>query len=144
MTYLLPQGSLNVQRHVNRLSLPHVALLLFRARGSAGEGGMPTEGYTTEANAQKRPCRLTPAGAAEPERLIADQIRSIGKWIVSFDLGTDLPLSGRIKVIGVTDGKQWEILLAVKARMTPKEDAHAIMSEYYCEPVPEGQAAGIP
>lgn len=139
MTHILPQGSLDVQRMINRMSLPHVALLLLKRRVPR-DAGMATISYTDRADAAQLACRLTSAGAAEPERLIAQQLQSINKFICSFDLGTDLPSDARIIVIGVTGGIPWELLLELKGKLDPNEDAGAVMVSYYCEPVREGAA----
>lgn len=143
MTFMLPQGSLDLQRMMNVASLPHLAKILLRseAAAAAGDGGGVIAEYTDEDYAEELACRLTAAKQSEPEAAIADQLTSVGRFICTFDLGADIPADARLIVSGSEHSVDWSILLDVKARLNPLESANAVMEQYYCEPVPEGAQA---
>jgi hypothetical protein len=140
MTLMIPQGSLDIQRYMNQQSLPHAALLLLKRvdPSARGDGGARTERWLTVDEADAVPCRLTAAGDTAPEEPIADRLANVDRYVVAFDLGTDLPEGSRLKISGVTRGAPWSVLLDVRGRETPVGDAHEVMARYLAEPVPAG------
>ena len=139
MTMIVPQGSLDIQRFINAESFPHVALILPRTRERVvGDGGAAETSFVPADAADAVRCRLMPAQTPEPESAIADQLSSIEKFHVVFDLQTDLEDGTRIIVSGIDRGRSWTILLAIKARLTPQAGGSQVMTRYYAEPVPAG------
>lgn len=102
---------LGLIRSLNSSRFPHTAVVKTKT-GSTNVGGVITPTYTARLSGV--PCRLSPIGATEQERLQAEQLQSIPKGIVVFDPSVEIRATDRVVVSGVdVDEGPWSVTLEI-------------------------------
>lgn len=86
-------------RQLNAANLPHTALVQVAVTTPAAGG---RESVTSHTTLYTLACRLSLAGTAERERLVAGGIEAPTAYVVAFEAGVNIQLQHQLVVTGVT------------------------------------------